>query len=214
MKTNALIAVFLAILAFAAVLPVAAFEWPLSSEGIREAYFVGKMDGQRRAAVFEKYTLRPPMPMTGPSVTILVETPFVVIAENISQRVSNYFSPDALQEYVDKPVAFRVRAEIDVPSGLSEGRGQVLLSPEDSPSDYTIRLFQDQGQDRDKELPAKSVYSWPVYNCREDGGCSFVGWGIKARYDPAKIESEPTKVQILMPHDQRAEATIDLGALQ
>jgi hypothetical protein len=138
----------------------------------------------------------------------------LVIAENTSKHVSNYFSPDALQEYLDKPVVFRVRTEIDLPSSLSTGQGLVLLSPKDSPSDYTIRLLQRHDQDREKELPAKSVRSWPLYYCSDDGGCSFVGWEIEAEYDPAKIEPETTKVQILMPGDQRVEATVDLGSLR
>jgi hypothetical protein len=202
------------VLSIGVVLPALAFEWPLSSEGIREAYFVGKMDGQRRATVFEKYTVRPPMPQTGPPVTILFETPFLVIADDISKHVSNYFSPDALQEYLDKPVVFRVRTEIDLPSSISTGRGQVLPSSKDSSSDYTIRLFQGHDQNWDKELPAKSVRSWPLYHCGDEGGCIFVGWEIEAEYDPAKIESEPIRVQILMPADQQVEATFDLSTLR
>lgn len=212
MRNRARFAFIVTVLSVGVVLPALAFEWPLSSEGIREAYFLGKASSDKRAAVFERYTMRPSMPKTGPRVTILFETPFLVIAENISQQVSNYFSPDALQEYVDKPVVFRVRTEIDVPSSLSTG--QMLPSPKDSPSDYTIRLLQDHDQDRDNELPAESVRSRPLYICSEDGGCVFVGWKIEAEYDPAKIESVPTKVQVLMPGDQRVEATFDLSTLR
>lgn len=213
MRNRARFAVITTILSVGVVLPALAFEYPLSSEAIREAYFLGKASGDKRAAVFEKYTVRPPAPKTCPCVSMIqVETPYLVIAENVSQQVSNYFSPDALQEFLDKPVALRVRTQITVTnsSSLESGRvGSIRTAPW---SDYTVQLLQDKDTQKDKEVRSQSAHGWPLYS--GDEYPVFIGWQIELEYDSTKVESAPTKVEVLTPDGQQVEATFDLSTLR
>src|ERR1700722_771503 len=92
---------------------VAAYEYPLSSEAIRQAYFLGSGDPDKRTLFFEKYTKRYPVPKSGVYVGLIeFETPYVQVAERIAQNVSGYHAPDAVQEYLGKPATCRVRVEI------------------------------------------------------------------------------------------------------
>src|SRR5271155_5886204 len=93
--------------------PAFAYNYPLSPEAIREAYFLGKGDANRRADFFGKYTQQLPAPKKGVHVAVIqFETPYVVIAERVSQNVSNYFAPDAEQEFLGKPGICRVRVQV------------------------------------------------------------------------------------------------------
>jgi hypothetical protein len=135
-----------------------------------------------------------------------------VIAENVSQQVSNYFSPDALQDFLDKPVVFRVRTQItvaDLYSPQSGSFGVVRAAPW---SDYTVQLLQDQDTQKDKEVRSRSGRGWALYS--GDDYPRFVGWEIENEYDPTKIKSEPVKVEVLTPDGQQVEATFDLSTLR
>jgi hypothetical protein len=106
--------ILLLTLAFAALQPALAYNYPLSPEAIREAYFLGKGGAAKRAEVFGKYTQDPPAPKTGPHVSMIqFETPYLVVAENISQNSTNYYAPDAEEQYLGKPAICRVRVEVD-----------------------------------------------------------------------------------------------------
>jgi hypothetical protein len=202
-----------AILTLGVVLPALAFEYPLSSEAIREAYFLGKASGDKRAGVFEKYTVRPLAPKTCPCVSMIqVETPFLVIAENVSQQVSNYFSPDALQDFLDKPVVFRVRTQITVADLYSPQSGSFGVVQAAPWSDYTVQLLQDQDTQKDKLVRSRSARGWALYS--SDDYPRFVGWEIELEYDATKIQSEPAKVEVSTPDGQQVEAAFDLDTLR
>jgi len=201
------------VLVLAVVLPAVAFEYPLSSIAIREAYFLGKADGNKRAAAFEKYTQHPPVPKTGPYVSMIqVETPFLVIADSVSQQVSNYFSPDALQEFLDKPVEFRVRTQILVRNAYSLGDGRIVVNRVAPWSDYSVQLLQDQETEKDKEVRPQTTLGWPLYS--GDEYPVFVGWEIELNYDADKVQSAPAKIRVFTPDGQQVEAIFDLDSLR
>src|SRR5271154_4140220 len=109
MKQIARWAFSILLLAVLVAQPAFAYTSPLSPEAIREAYFLGKEDANKRADFISKYTRQLPAPKKGVDVgAIQFETPFVMIANRVSRSVSNYFAPDAEQDYLGKPEICRV----------------------------------------------------------------------------------------------------------
>jgi len=55
------------LLAATAAQPLFGFDYPLSPEAIREAYFLSRGDSDKRAAFFEKYRHNLPVPERAPT---------------------------------------------------------------------------------------------------------------------------------------------------
>ncbi len=182
--------------------PATAYDYPLSSEGIREAYFLGSGNPNKRTEYFEKYTKRYPAPKSGQYVaSIFFETPYVLIAERISQSASNYFAPDAEKDYLGKPAVCRVRVEI-------------YFGIPDSPairfqSDYAVQMKQ-----HDKEIPIKA--KWTETMVSPDSAPVEGGMYLTAEYDADKIDSEaPATIEVVAPDGNNDVAeTFDLGGLR
>ena len=207
---KASVRLMLAILVVAAIAaqPLIAFDYPLSSKAIREAYFLGAGDAGKRAEFFGKYTKQFPIPTTGPYVALIeFETPFVVIAERISQNVSNYFAQDAEEEFLGKPAICRVRVQIYF--GGSYGLQSPSLQPTTRfPTDYTILVKQD-----DKEISRKASSSELLYS---NGDTPVViGLEMDLEYDAEKIDSAaPATVKVHSADGRDVQFTFDLAGLR
>jgi hypothetical protein len=187
----------------------AAYDYPLSSEGIREAYFLGSGDRNKRIEYFEKYTKRYPVAKSGQYVaSIFFETPYVLIAERASQSFSNYFAPDAVKDYLGKPAVCRVRAEIyfGIPtSPVARFR-----------SDYAVRLKQ-----HDKEIPIRAKWieamvSSDLAPASFDSAPVEAGMYLNAEYDADNIDPEaPATIEIVAPDGNNdIVETLDLVSLR
>ena len=182
-----------------------AYDYPLSSEAIREAYFLGSGDPNKRIEYFEKYTKRYPAAKSGPYVaSIIFETPYVLIAERVSQSLSNYFAQDAEKDYLGKPAACRVRAEIyfGIPtSPVVRFR-----------SDYVVRLKQ-----HDKEIPISAKWAEAMVSSDSaDSAPAEGGMYLNAEYDADKIDPEaPMTIEIIAPDGNNdIVETLDLASLR
>ncbi len=190
------------LVAVAVVPPVSALDYPLSSEAIREAYFLGSGDAQKRALFFDKYAKHYPIAKSVQYVaSIRFETPYYIIAEYVSQAsaFSSYHAPDAEQEFLGKPGLCRVRIEIYYGiSNLPTARFQ---------TNYTIQLKQ-----HDKEIPFKRTWTEGMYST-DDGGP--VGMFVTAEYNADDVDSQvPATVEILAPDGNNVTETFDLDSLR
>jgi hypothetical protein len=89
------------------------FDCPLSPEAIREAYFLGSGNPDKRAEFFAPYIHHLPEPKSGPNVgSIEVETPFACVVDAVAHAPLGYHAPDAEHDFLGKPGCFRVRVEI------------------------------------------------------------------------------------------------------
>jgi|ERR1700691_2111677 hypothetical protein len=179
-----------------------AYNYPLSPEAIREAYFLGKGDPNKRAEFFDKYTIFYPVPNSGQYVGMIeFETPYVVIAERVSQSVSNYFAPDAEQDYLGKAAICRVLVQVYYgwmpPSPTARYR-----------TDYTVVLKQDN-----KEISSNTSWSEPLITM--GSASANLGFQMDLEYDAEKIDSgAPATVEVLAPDGQRVEQIFDLPGLR
>jgi len=214
MKTNARLRLFTFLLAVAVALPALAFEYPLSSTSIREAYFIGRQDQQKREKFFATYTKLLPVPQSGPHIGVIqLETPFVVVVERTAQAISNYHAQDAEQEFTDKPGIFRVRIRIDLTASygwtMPAPRGGIRLRPDDFWKDFKVRMLQDE------EIPSQSVHGSPIYSLADESGSSqLIGAWIVLDYNAEKVKSALATVEVIPPEGEKVEVTFDLDELR
>jgi hypothetical protein len=89
-----------------------AYEYPLSSSDIRDAYFIGRRNDEFTAEFFAKYAKHFTQPQTGPYVSqIDIDTPYTQIATHAA-NTANYDAPTAVQDYQDKPMLFYVHVQV------------------------------------------------------------------------------------------------------
>jgi hypothetical protein len=225
MKTNprsgllAFLAVAGCILAIA--LPALAYQYPLSSTDIRNAYFIGIHNDELTAAFFANYTRNLSAPNTGPYVAeIDLDTPYLQVARRAAGAV-NYDSLDAVQEFQDKPMVFHVNVQFFFtdtyrPSPLPYEGGIPLaqLVYPDFWNDFKVRLFQGS-----KEIHAKSIRGAPIYPSWGGGDGEGppplpMGGRIVVDYDPEKIDTADATVEVLTPDGQDIEVPFDLSSLR
>jgi hypothetical protein len=214
MKTNARLRLFTFLLAGAVALPALAFEYPLSSTSIREAYFIGRENQQKREKFFATYTKLLPVPQAGPHIAVIqLETPFVVVVERAAQAISNYHAQDAEQEFLDKPGVFRVRLRIELTAAygwtVPSPPGTIRLRPDDFWREFKVRLIQKD------EIPSQSVRGSPIYTSIDEAGSSrLVGAQMELEYDAEKIASGRVTVAVIPPEGEKVEVTFDLDELR
>lgn len=179
----------------------------LSSEAIREAYFLAKQDLQKRQAFFQPYRHELPVPKSGPDVAaISIKTPFAFIVDRIAVAGPSYYAQDAEQDYLGKPEHFGVHVEVYFTATYPTS-SDTPASLRDFWKNCKVRLKQEA------EIPAQEVTGGPIYDDQSIIG--YVGATIDADYDPAKVDSaKPATVEVDTPDGQRLKTTFDLARLQ
>jgi hypothetical protein len=207
MKPNARWGLSILLPALLIAQPALAFEYPLSSEAIREAYFLGRGDSGKMRDFFEKYKHHLPVPKTGADVALIeMETPFACVVDGISRGPLDYHSQDAEQEYLGKPGEFRVHVEIyftptyPKPSDTGATRGDFWR-------DFSVHLKQKA------EVPLRSVHGQPIYS--DDTISGFIGAMIDTDYDVTKIDAGGfTTIEVDTPDGQQVETTFQINSLR
>lgn len=191
---------------------VFAYEHSLSSETIREAYFLGSRKDEKTSDFIGRYTHHFPIPPDGPYVAeIQLETLYAQIVERARQTV-NYSSQDAVQEFLDKPGIFRLRVKIYfTPSytpSLESNDGKTIMRPDDFWRDFRIRFLQGG------EVRAKLVRGEAIYGASPKGMRHLTGAEVELEYNAAGIESAPATIEVVTPDDKKIETTFDLKTLR
>lgn len=202
------------LLVVAISIPALAYQYPLSSTDIRDAYFLGRSKSDSSATFLAQYVRKLDAPPSGPYVSrISIDTPFTLVAA-YSAAAANYDAPTAVQDFQDKPMTVRVEVQIMLTSTYQPGSspGTATAAPDYPPfwQDFKIKLIQD------KEVEAKSVRGRfiypPVYN--SSGPVWPTGAAVDLTYAPETVDSVPTTVRVITPDRQRIEAKFDLSLLR
>jgi len=192
------------VLVLAALLaqPVLGFDYPLSSSAIREAYFLGTGDPEKRLLFFDKYVKRYPTPKSGQYVaSIRFETPYYIIAERISQFVGHYSAPDAVNDYLGKPAICRVRLEIYF--------GYSNTQPNRYDENYSVKLSQ-----HDKGIPLQTKWNEAMVS-GDDLGATADGFYMTAEFNADDIDPEaPATVEVIAPDGRNVVEKFDLASLR
>jgi hypothetical protein len=192
--------------------PVFACENPLSSESIREAYFIGSTRDEKTAELIGRYAHRFPVPPNGPHIAeIQLQTPFAQIVQR-AREVTNYTAQDATQEFLDKPAVLRLVVKIYfTPSYnaiLGSKDGKTLVRTDDFWREFKIRLAQGS------EIDADVVRGEAIYATSGKGMRRLRGAEVEADYTAAKVGSGPTHIEVVSPDGAQVKTTFDLSTLR
>jgi hypothetical protein len=191
-----------------------AYDHPLNSSAIRDAYFLGSDNNQsvRFLAVYKK-TL--PVPKSGPHVAeIEVRTPFAQVVVSSREHSVGYSAQQAEQDYRKNPDTLQVRIQIrytqTYPSALilpPSCQGAIHInSALDCFHDFKFRFRQE------KQIELVSSYGVPIYSGHEMSG--LTGGDLWFAFSASQIDSRPLRVEVSTPDGQKISAEFDLAALR
>jgi len=183
-----------------------AFENSLTEDAIRNAYFIATGSPAARTDFFNSYIHHLGVPDVGPNISsVEIETPFANVVQQISDHSLNMRAPDAVANFYDKPVAFRVRVVVNfTPTYPAATTTSMQLG--DFWNDFDIHLVQGS------EVSPIGVHGTPILSDLTISG--YIGAVVVADYNPQDIQSGPATVVVTGPDGARAETSFDLSDLR
>jgi hypothetical protein len=192
MKARFLLSVLL--LTFSLSSSISAYDYPLSENSIREAYFLG-IRHNLGSDLLAPYSQTIPQLKVGMYVShVQIETPFTQIATH-ANRTLNYSAQDAVKAFYDKPAVFRIHLDICYKAGAE-------------PNAIQIQVIQNK-----REITPDSFKSSPYYpEADKYTRVPSIGEQIQIEFPAEKISSSTLTIKIHTPDGQDAEAEFDLQA--
>lgn len=197
-----------------------AYEHPLDTHSIREAYFLGNRKDEKPARFLALYAKRLPLPKTGPHVAeIELLTPYAQVVLRAFRAPGSYSAQDAGQDYAAQPDLVRVRVRINLtptyPAFLadsSRGKGAVRERPPDFWRDFKVEVTQGKTI-TPKKLSGRPLYTSAFQAPRPQAG-ALQGAEMQLEFDAAQIASAPVRVDVLTPDGQTVETEFELRDLR
>jgi hypothetical protein len=198
----------------------AAYDHPLESSAIRDAYFLGA-DNHQSVQFLSAYVKALPAAKSAPYVTqIEVRTPFAQVVQSAREHSVGYSAQQAEQDYLQNQNRVQVRVQflfapafgvsnIVQPPAACQGV-QRMNSALDCFHDFRFR-FQ-QNQNKGKFIQPQNSYVVPIYTGGD--GSVFSGGDIWFTFRASQIASAPLHVSVTRPDGQKFSADFDLTTLR
>ena len=198
------------------VVHAAAYDHPLDSSAIRDAYFLGS-DAHQFAGFAGKYVKQLPAAKSDPYVSqIEVRTPFAQVAESSHEHSVGYSAQQAEDDYRKNPGIIQVRVQILVaPANGNTTVAQLpaacqgvnrMNSALDCFRDFRFRFTQG------KQLQPRNSFGVPIYSVGDSS--VFIGGDVWFSFRASEVASAPLHVLVSRPDGQRFSADFDLSALR
>jgi hypothetical protein len=191
---------------------VLAFHKHLTPEQVREAYFIGR-DQNHRDAFFAAYKHAPSQPDTGPNVqSIEFWTPYQqVAARSRDNRWSNYFPPDAEQDYLVNPIH-----EVVVRVLIFETHSFYFPAADQDSPKLLAHLFKYSVSQDGHALQSDNFAAAPDNSLIAGSGApSFAGLDVRLQFDISQFKpSDPVTVEITAPTGQTYSTTFNVAGLR
>jgi hypothetical protein len=190
--------VFAILLSAALAVTVRAYDYPLSSEAIRDAYFQGRQQVGLGGDFLAKYSRSIPELKVEPYISrVRIETPFFQVAAHAAKAL-NYSAQDAVKDFYGKRAVVRMYLEI--------------CYEVDAPLPNSVRISVTQknkliaalSDERTAFFPPSDVYT-RVPN---------LGEKVALEFDPTKLDSSTLTILIDTPDGQHASSELDLQSLR
>ena len=198
---------------------VPAYEHPLDSHSVREAYFLGSRKDDKAAKFLGQYVQRLPVPKAGPHVAeIELLTPYAQVVLPAFRAPGSYSAQDAERDYGAQPDLIRVRVRINLTptypayiTDSSRGKGAARERPPDFWRDFKIELTQG------KTIAPKKVSGRPIYTSGFQAppplAGALQGAEVLLEFNTAQIASEPVRIEVLTPDGQNVHGEFHLKDL-
>lgn len=196
MSTNTRFALSAFFLILAVALPALAYEYPLSTDAIRDAYFLARSPDHVNVNFLSRYSHTLPEFIAGPYTSIVtIETPYVQVAEEVRLKV-NYHAQDAVEEFSDKPADFRIQMDINYSRSISDSAKVILIQ-------------------NDKEIIPLSIKRSSIYPMEDEyNHAGSIGEHLELECSPEKVDSSALTVKIILPDGRKAQTKFDLAELR
>lgn len=199
---------------------VSAYEAPLESRSVREAYFLGQRNDEATRKLLSAYLQALALPQKGAHIAeIELLTPYAQ-AVKISQgrTTGDYSAQQAEQEYSSRGDLIEVRVlilftntySLTVDSADNRGRKSVAFRSVHFWKDFRFELRQEDGEIAPAYMDAVPQYSNNLYGWES----VLSGAAVYLQYNARKIKSLPAKMRVLTPDGQQVSAAFDLGKLR
>jgi hypothetical protein len=215
--------------------PSFAFEAHLSSEAVREAYFLGQRNDETTRAFFEPYLRTFERPKNGPFVSeVEIYTPFSQLVE-LSSRRNNYSAQQATEDYLrgTDRVFVRIRIQFTptygTPSYLAAFialNGRSVNPPQRANFSHDFRIGLSQNNKWLEPVEARHDLTNTVptghFAFDPDGMGSWVyagdgmatGWLVWLEFDAKDVHNDNAQVEIFGPDDMHLVASFNFTALR
>jgi hypothetical protein len=214
-------AIALTITALLAATSAGAFNFPLSPESIRDAYFLGQRRDNSTTLFLDTYNKHLPAPKIGPYISdIRFLTPFAQLVRLSSEHSTGYSAQQAEQEHRGHGETVEVQVEIQ----FTQSYGAILTDPQPSrssqPTTYRPRPasfwtdFQVQVLEANKLIDPATSDGKPNYTCNEDGGCILIGATITLEFPAESFHSNSATIAVLPPEGNHVSIDFDLNHLR
>src|SRR5579864_8783883 len=186
------------VLSLAVAMPAAAYDYPLSSNAISDAYFLGVRQSGLTPAILAPYSRFVPELHQGSCTSeIRLETPFLQIVA-YAGGVPNYSSQDAVKDFYDRPMKFRMFLNICY----------MRLAP--PPNSVKIKVVQKK-KEIEPEADTRLAYAEPI---DELSTLPPNGEKVELEFEAGRIDSSTITIAIDTPNDQHVKVELDLQDLR
>jgi hypothetical protein len=209
--------VFVALaVAYFLVVPTSAYDHFLSSEAIREAYFLGQRNDEATTKFFQRYVNHLPPPERGPYISdISLFTPYAQAVFRSWRNGPGYSAQQAEEDYrhLGDSIQVKVRIEFTAtysalletkPNKSGSGGAAFALRPHDFWRDFGFKLCQNSTL-----IDARNTHGEAIY---DEGG--FRGAEVWLEYDRKPVASEESSVEVRTPDEHKIIAKFDLAGLR
>jgi hypothetical protein len=178
--------------------PAGAYDFPLTSSAIRDAYFLGVRQGSLDAAFRARYARAVPELKQGNCITqIRIETPFLQVADFVSSE-PNYSSQDAVKAFYEKPMVLRIFLDI------------CYMREAPPPNSVQIRVLQN----KKLVMPITDTRSAFAERFSEESFLLPNGEKAVLVFSPQKIDSSTLTIRMDTPDGHHAECTFDMESIR
>jgi hypothetical protein len=200
------------LLVLVVALPALAYDFPLSADAIREAYFLGSGQKGKDSDFYSQYSHSLGEPKKDPPGSLVtIDTPYLQIAEH-SRDTSNYHSQDAQKDFFDKPAEFRVFLDVYY---KPVDQAATKAAREEAGSSDLAKTLQIKLIQHGKEISWRTVESWPFYPFHDaKTSVERDGEHREIDCDAALIDSSVLTIKIDMADGQQFETDFDLREIK
>jgi hypothetical protein len=197
------------------VLSVSAFDFPLSDESVREAYFLGQRHDEKISLFFETYRRYLPAPKSGPHVFMAeLLTPFAETVEVSRKHGAGYSAQQAQLDYRSRGNSMRVGVHVSYTN--TYGPGFPYSSDKVPGQTGTWKDFQARLSQKENTIEPRNVSyeGTRIGTSGKGGGSQPTGFIIWLAYDAAQLTPSDASVEVDTPDGQHLTATFDLSRLR
>ena len=204
----------------------AAYDAPLTSQALHEAYILGQRNDQSTANFLSPYVKQITEGSQAPRIAeIEILTPFAQVVDLSRRFTSGYTEEQAAREYHLRGDTIVVRILLMRPAAYLKPEprpDQAPAPPQQSPPpnaplqpENFWQNFRFQMKQHDKTIATRSIRNNPIYSAPTKNTPAVLdGATVWLEYDAKDVASDETVVEVTTPDSKTINATFDLKKLR